>query len=168
MSACHGCGTELPAQTYRGAPRKWCSDRCRKQTLYTGTCLDCGGPTGFSGRATPPERCRRCNGVRQGKARLVWTREKIIAAIHDWAAEYGESPAIADWMPCAARADGDEARARRFEDANGRYPVHMVVIGEFGSWNAAIAAAGFEPRAAHGGGGNQLRRRKVRERTAAA
>jgi hypothetical protein len=42
------------------------------------------------------------------------------------------------------------------------------VIGEFGSWNAAIAAAGFEPRAAHGGGGNQLRRRKVRERTAAA
>jgi hypothetical protein len=93
----------------------------------------------------------------------VWTRETIIAAILAWAAEYGEPPATHDWNAYSTRHDlHDEARARRFEDAGGRWPTHTTVFGEFGSWQAAIAAAGYEPRPAHGGGGNVARRRSQR------
>jgi transposase len=56
---CPGCGEDL---TDRHGKTKWCSDRCRKETLYSGECIDCGGRT--TGKANGldrvPDRCREC------------------------------------------------------------------------------------------------------------
>lgn len=59
---CHGCGTELPPVSRAVHNRKWCSERCRKQTLYGGTCIDCGAPTGGSDGRSPnaSKRCVPC------------------------------------------------------------------------------------------------------------
>lgn len=66
MSGCRGCGATLPPKTHQGRDRIWCSDRCRKQTLYGGTCIDCGAPTnGSDGRgANASKRCNRCSSAR--------------------------------------------------------------------------------------------------------
>ena len=63
MSACAGCGT--PITQWR---RKWCSDRCRKRTLYSGTCEICGGPTnGSNGRDAASDVCRECHEQRNAE-----------------------------------------------------------------------------------------------------
>jgi hypothetical protein len=56
---------------------------------------------------------------------------------------------MADWDPWKARNQCfDEAQARRFERAAGRWPSSTTVIARFDSWNAAIIAAGYQPRRA--------------------
>lgn len=132
-----------------------------RKRSYGGTCEDCGRPTdGSNGRDKAPTRCRGCE-VAAREHNKVWTREVLLSRIREWAVEYGEPPAIPDWSPSQARQLGNEARARRFESANGRWPWPEAVIREFGSWNAAIEAAGFVPRANTGGGGNELRKRAL-------
>lgn len=104
------------------------------------------------------ERCASCNRA----AQVVWTREAIIAAMRAWAAEYGEPPACADWNQWAARHGfHDEQRAERHKQGNaeGKWPWFDAVVKNFGSWNLAIEAAGFTPRAVGGGQGNSARRR---------
>lgn len=131
--------------------------------MYGGECVDCGAPTNGSDGRGPhaSKRCRECGARRSGETRTVWTREKIIAAILEWVALYGEPPAIPDWHPYAAEHQlSDAKRAARFR--GGDWPSAESVIREFGSWNAGIAAAGFTPRARHGGDGNQLRRRTAK------
>jgi hypothetical protein len=67
---CAGCGRELEG---RGRA-KWCSDRCRKRTLYAGVCVDCGAPTsGCNGPGKAPKRCQPCD------ARLVGDRARAAA-----------------------------------------------------------------------------------------
>lgn len=141
--------------------------RARKDR-HAATCVDCGAPTsGSEGRRTEP-RCIRCAPVLSGAERKVWTRAALIAAIQDWAVAYGEAPACDDWNPTGARGKlGDEERAARFEAADGRWPHANTVRREFGSWADGLIAAGFEPRAPHGGGGNMQRLRSVRAKAAA-
>lgn len=135
MSTCKGCDTELPPS--RGQrERKWCSDRCRKRTLYGGSCVDCGAATdGSNGRAKAPERCNPCQAIH----RTLWTRETIGAAIRQWHFEHGAFPAATDWNATLARRFGRPDRPVDF-------PSVETVQRVFGSWNAAIRAAGFEPR----------------------
>jgi hypothetical protein len=48
---CQGCSAPLPPPLRTGRSRKWCSDACRKRTLYAGRCVDCGaGLSGSEGR----------------------------------------------------------------------------------------------------------------------
>lgn len=168
MSVCHGCDTELPPNRAPGRARKWCSERCRKQTLYARPCMDCGAPrTNGSDSAREP-RCSACAAVKGGKTKQVWTPAAGLAAIQEWATLHGEPPAVADWNPHAAEHMlHDPARAARWRDADGRWPSFKTVYREFGSWNAAVEAAGFAPRVAGGGGGNETRQRVRRARTAA-
>jgi hypothetical protein len=64
---------------------------------------------------------------------LYWTAERIIRAIHSWAKLHGgEPPKYNDWS--------------RATDA---HPARITVVERFGSWNAAIAAAGLEPNPKH-------------------
>lgn len=99
---------------------------------------------------------------------MVWTPEAILSAIWEWSEIHGEPPAMADWNPRNARhAYHDEERARRFEDEQPRWPWFTIVVRAFGSWNAAIEAAGFAGRAAHGGDGNGARHRSMRAKAAA-
>lgn len=130
---CEGC--ETPIAQPRFGRRKWCSDRCRKATLYGGTCIDCGARTdGSNGPGGAPERCIVC----AGRARVVWTREAILAAIRQWAEQHGQPPAATDWNATLARYFYRPERPAE-------YPSVDTVQREFGSWNAGIAAAGFDP-----------------------
>lgn len=58
-----------------------------------------------------------------------WPRERIIEAIRAWAAEHGSPPTVSLWRTAG------ETR-----------PAVATVVYHFGSWNAAIRAAGLEPR----------------------
>lgn len=129
---CHGCGKAL-APSRGPVPRKWCSERCRKVTLYSRPCVDCGATINTDGRTTNPrERCNRCAGIHKTK----WTREAIVAAIQRWAAEHESPPSARDWNTTMARADGRPERGTE-------YPNTDTVQRAFGSWNAGIEASGF-------------------------
>jgi hypothetical protein len=134
------CGAELAPNHAPGHPRKWCSERCRRRTLYTGSCVDCGKET-YNGNATPPERCSSC----ANRARAIWDKESIADLIQAWVEMYGAPPAATDWNPNLARKYGLPERAERFY-ADGCWPVISTVLDVFGSWNAALEAAGFTPR----------------------
>lgn len=106
-------------------------------------CVDCGALT--SGRANGlgrvPERCARCATA----YRTFWTREKIVEAIQRWAATHdGVPPTAKRWNKGQARRFGHPEWAREMEQFGA--PTVYSVQDLFGSWNAAIAAAGFSPR----------------------
>lgn len=116
-------------------------DRARKAS-YGRDCLGCGARTdGSNGRAKAPLYCKRCESER----RRVWTAGAIVLAIQVYAHRYGQPPAALDWNTGQARDHGHPEIAERFL-ADGDYPQTNTVQRLFGSWNAAIAAAGFEPR----------------------
>lgn len=132
-----------------GVPRstinQWIHDpngsrlRARKDR-YRGVCEDCGAPTdGSSGRDKAPRRCADCSRRRQAEA-AVWTRDTIIEAIQAWAEEYGEPPVAGEWMPGAHGFD-----PARYYDGPVACPSYQTLVGVFGTWNAAIEAAGFVP-----------------------
>jgi hypothetical protein len=74
-----------------------------------------------------------------------WTRELIITKILEWEARYGEPPCSADWNPSLARWRAQEWRAERYRD--GVWPSTNAAKRPFGgSFDAAIRAAGLEPR----------------------
>jgi hypothetical protein len=89
------------------------------------------------------------------RRRAAWSADEIVAKLREWHELYGDIPSAADWNASdTRRAAGHHsrlarrwlARLRRFED--GEWPWTGSVHKRFGSWNAAIRAAGFEPRAA--------------------
>ena len=74
-----------------------------------------------------------------------WTRETIIEKILEWEARYGEPPCSADWNPSLARWRAQEWRAERYRE--GVWPSTNAAKRPFGgSSDAAIRAAGLEPR----------------------
>jgi hypothetical protein len=74
-----------------------------------------------------------------------WTRELIIEKILEWEARYGEPPCSADWNPSLARWRAQEWRAERYRE--GVWPSTNAAKRPFGgSFDAAIRAAGLEPR----------------------
>jgi hypothetical protein len=72
-----------------------------------------------------------------------WTRERIITAIQVWARRTGDPPGARDWRRRVSSRGwtiGKEVTHHR--------PSMARVIQVFGSWSAAIKAAGFKPRGA--------------------
>lgn len=114
-------------QATPGRLRKWCSDRCRKVTLYGGECRVCGAVTnGYDGRGTASDLCCHCAPV----VNATWTREAIISRLQAWWRINGTSPAATDFM-CRISPDGDPV------------PLLVTVQNMFGSWTAALDAAGL-------------------------
>lgn len=68
------------------------------------------------------------SGVRIRKT-ARWTNDQMIEAMQRWAKEYGQPPSHRRWK----RADRPPG-----------YPSANIVSRRFGSWNAALEAAGFE------------------------
>src|SRR5689334_1578546 len=75
-----------------------------------------------------------------------YTSDEIREAIRRWARRYGLPPTSTDWEPARARRMGQPWRAARFEA--GEWPTVRMVRGRFGSFNAAVRAAGLRPRTA--------------------
>lgn len=116
-------------------------ERERKRR-YAGVCEQCGARTdGSNGRAKAPSLCAACSVRRQHEERF-WTRDAIVDCIQAFAEMYGRPPTAPDWNPSFAAARGDTERAARFRE-DGAWPFVSVVVREFGSWAAAIEAAGF-------------------------
>lgn len=123
---------EIPLKTVHN----WLYDPNREKAQarrdrYRGTCADCGVPTdGSNGPDRPSTRCRVCHNAKIA-ADARWTRATVVAAIREWADEHGTQPSARDWLQ-PRRVRGDT-------------PPTKTVQRVFGSWSAAIAAAGFEP-----------------------
>lgn len=115
-----------------------------RKERQAGECVDCGATTMDSG-SKPPERCHPC----ATEHRRYWTRDRIIQAIRDWSDQYGAPPGAYDWDTGRLKQI-NPARWKRFYA--GRWPHQHTVLEMFGSWNAAIAAAGFTPRKIGGRG----------------
>ena len=80
-----------------------------------------------------------------GRRVTRWSRELIIAKILEWEARHGEPPCSADWNPSLARWRAQEWRVARYRD--GVWPSTNAVKRPFGgSFDAAVRAAGLEPR----------------------
>jgi hypothetical protein len=80
-----------------------------------------------------------------GRRVTRWTRELIIEKIREWEARYGEPPCSADWNPSLARWRAQDWRAERYRE--GAWPSTNAAKRPFdGSFDAAVRAAGFEPR----------------------
>jgi hypothetical protein len=121
-------------------PAKYCSDHCRRRASEARIqpyCTACGvvqvshKSKGLCGE------CAREVGT-------VWTRERIIDAIQDYATEYGRPPSAREWNPQMAVATYRDDIAERFYE-DGCWPSATTVQKVFGRWNAAIEAAGFTP-----------------------
>lgn len=78
---------------------------------------------GAGGNETAPAPSR-------GGRPVYWTRERIIAALQEDAERRGHSPRRLEW---------------RRSDPQGRHPGEKVVFGVFGTWRAALEAAGLTP-----------------------
>lgn len=104
------------------------------------TCTGCGRLTM---RGPGVEQCWSCQNT-------LWPRDRIIQAIRDWHELEGAVPRAWEWAPASARRKGKPEAAARFE-RDGCWPSMVSVVQRFGSWNAAVEAAGFTPRARVGG-----------------
>lgn len=69
-------------------------------------------------------------------------RPFFVEAIQRWNAEVGEPPTFPGWL--GGKSDDPESGVK--------WPDPRMVATAFGSWNNAIAAAGFEPRKPNGRG----------------
>jgi len=63
------------------------------------------------------------------RVREAWSREEMIAAIQAWARRHGRRPTHSDWNKAAPD-----------------HPCSNQVAKRFGSWNAALDEAGFDPQ----------------------
>jgi hypothetical protein len=112
-----------------------------RKRRYERNCVGCGAVVNPNGLKQKSLRCRTCATAES----TIWTPERIVFAIRAWAEENGDIPAAIDWNPAMARANGHLDKVEKFysEDA---WPDLSTVQARFGSWSAAIRAAGFTPR----------------------
>jgi hypothetical protein len=107
--------------------------------------LECVDSTlGRYGLRDDPELTRQRRAEHARSVNKRWTRDLIVAAINAWAELHGAPPAVSDWTPAIARRQGRADRAERH--AAGDWPFYSTVVKYFGSWAAAIEAAGWRSR----------------------
>jgi hypothetical protein len=68
----------------------------------------------------------------------------VLDALRTWAREEGRPPRAYEWNPASAAALGiASARTRKWEREPERWPSLDVAVRRFGSWRAALQAAGL-------------------------
>jgi hypothetical protein len=72
-----------------------------------------------------------------------WGKEEILERIHEWTEVFGEPPTSSKWGPGHLRNKGQEDDLVNF--LSGHYPTTRTVARFFGSFPAAIQAAGYAP-----------------------
>lgn len=148
MSVCAGCGESLPpTKPSAGRPRKWCSDRCRKDQ-YRPSCVDCGALLNGSDGLGPNRalRCRTCSKVEQrrmanrhrnaaGKEQ-VHTDDMLLDALRFAAQQLAEEGIDGPLVKSAY----DYVQA-----GNNALPVSATIVNRFDYWADAVLYAGLQP-----------------------
>ena len=124
----------------RGAGLRWqeigellgISPDAARRYVHASDCEGCGEPV-LSARW-----CRRCSSRGQTRWGAAYRRDELVAAIQTWARLQGRAPAIVDWRP------KEQGGHERWERDCPRFPPVSHVTRAFGSWNAALQAAGFD------------------------
>jgi hypothetical protein len=154
MTTCKGCGISIPLA--RGGPeRLWCSERCRKRQ-YDRVCSRCGGrASGTDPSRTLTDLCKVCFAAEAHETSVAW----LIAELRHWRELYGRPPSAYEWELATVYwkqqayaegrhdgrfADATVAQIERRHREDGPWPSTSTVLSTFGSWNAAIEAAGFD------------------------
>jgi hypothetical protein len=106
------------------------SPRTVRGYLRAGSCADCGTPV------ITATLCPRCASRHAAQPRA--TRAQVLAAIRVWTADTGMPPRLEEWAPSD---DPNRKWAREYP----RWPSYMTVRTHFGSWPAALRAAGYRP-----------------------
>lgn len=126
------------------------SQRRARLATYSRPCPECGAAMTGSGPSHGAKLCASCHAARQ-HAEREWTAEKIIETFQAFEAHYGRPPVALDTplglSPSqASRLSATRvAETRAIQDGPVRLPQLRMVAREFGSWNDAIRAAGFQP-----------------------
>lgn len=97
-------------------------------------CEDCGRTT------TRYRRCLKC--ARKRAAQVTWTKAQIVEALRDFAQASGQNPVAIAFAPAQAKVVGRDDLVRLFESHH--WPSIGTIKARFGSWPAALEAAGFE------------------------
>lgn len=113
----------------------------RKRRNYR-PCLNCGQPMyPYNGASL----CASCHLEDVHERSVAW----LVAEIRYWHELYGRPPTATEWTPapsvkCRISPERWREIERRHRE-DGPWPWVGVVVHTFGSWSAAIAAAGFSP-----------------------
>src|SRR6201996_6498284 len=73
-----------------------------------------------------------------------WDDASILTALQQWLAETGRVPRRNDWS--GERPDAAGRAQHKWMDEHPRWPSSSCVAAHFGSWSAAVAAAGLPAR----------------------
>jgi transposase len=115
-----------------------------RKDSYRGRCEDCEAPTdGSNGRANAPTKCRVCSAAARSERR----RAEILDKVREWVRLFGAPPTSTDWSICNARLSCAGPLLDQIEERHEghTWPAVETVVTQFGTWNAAISAAGFTP-----------------------
>ena len=105
-------------------------------------CRDCGTSIRSDHPSYPQLRCVPCDSAHRRTSYKAW----VIDRIQDWADRFGDPPTASDWNRAPSTRANHPAAALRQDDASDQeWPCTNGARLVFGSWNAAIRAAGYEP-----------------------
>jgi hypothetical protein len=104
-----------------------------RRYIHVHACERCGEPV----LAARSALCRRCSSAGRSRWGRPFTDQEIITAIRAWHRLERRPPTRTDWQPT------DKRGHPRWERECPRWPPASHVIRRFGSWNAALQAAGF-------------------------
>ena len=101
---------------------------------YVGVCRRCGAyRQPRNGKGDAYAYCKVCH---PGAIEARWTIERVLGAMCDWRARYGQLPTSYDWSRTHACRRGGEALERLAREG---WPASSVVCRLFGTWAAARA-----------------------------
>lgn len=133
-----------------------------RKARYRKPCRRCGKLTNPGGPQATTGLCRPCAEHEAHETSVAW----LVAEIRHWNDLYGRPPSASDWNLGMMRrrnlrydrgekvggrfSDERIAEAERRHREDGPWPTDKAVNNTFGTWNAAIEAAGFESVAVGG------------------
>jgi hypothetical protein len=111
----------------------------KRKARYERPCDMCGKPLKLNGFRPDTTTCARCLGAITRDASKAW----ILDSFAEWSQRFGAPPSSVDWNPADARVSA--WKAKRYKRTGRKWPSPTLVTSHFGSWNAGLRAAGFEP-----------------------